>query len=231
VTPLTVQRLLAAAVASDPGRPRLTWYGADGERVELSGRVLANWVAKTANLLLEELLGPPAAGRGRPTVVLDLPVHWRTAVWGLAAWAVGADVAGPDVAGPDGAGDAGPGTVVVTATPATAPTPDPAGAPLVVLSLAALAFATETVPPGALDYNAVVAGYGDDLPGHAEPLELDLPAGAATARVLLEAVATPVEEALRAVASALAADGSVVLRGPGAPDAEHLRGVENVTLG
>jgi hypothetical protein len=34
---------------------------------------------------------------------------------------------------------------------------------------------------------------------------------------------------LRAVAAALAADGSVVLRGPGAPAAAHLRQVERVT--
>ena len=35
--------------------PRLTWYGPDSERVELSGRVLDNWVAKTSNLLQDEL--------------------------------------------------------------------------------------------------------------------------------------------------------------------------------
>ncbi len=52
-TDVTVPAVLAAATASDPGRPRLTWYGADGERVELSARVLENWVAKTANLLVE----------------------------------------------------------------------------------------------------------------------------------------------------------------------------------
>ena len=39
----------------EPGRPRLTWYGDGPERIELSGAVLANWVAKTTNLLVEEL--------------------------------------------------------------------------------------------------------------------------------------------------------------------------------
>ena len=48
--PALLQQLLA-----DPGRPRLTWYGPDAERVELSGKVLLNWVAKTANLLTDEL--------------------------------------------------------------------------------------------------------------------------------------------------------------------------------
>ncbi len=230
---LTVPALLRAAQVSDPGRPRLTWYGADGERVELSARVLANWVAKTANLLVEELLDPPAPGQRpgqRPGVLLDLPVHWRSVVWGLAAWAVGAQVAAPG----------GAAAVVVTAHPAGAPPHDPAGAPLVVLALPALAMAADGVPPGALDYNAVVAGYGDDLPPGLDPLPLDplpldpLPvdvpvtAGAAP-RVLLEAAGSDLPGVLRAVAAALAADGSVVLRGPGAPAAAHLRQVERVT--
>ena len=56
----TVPALLRALVASDPGRPRITWYDdaagpTRGERIELSARVLANWVAKAANLLVDEL--------------------------------------------------------------------------------------------------------------------------------------------------------------------------------
>ncbi|MGN6611359.1 MAG: TIGR03089 family protein [Angustibacter sp.] len=79
--------------ASDPTRPRLTWYDdADGptrgERIELSGRVLANWVAKAANLLTDEL----GVERG-DVVVIDLPAHWRAVYWALAAWRVGAVVA------------------------------------------------------------------------------------------------------------------------------------------
>ena len=85
--PATVPALLAAATASDPGRPRLTWYGADGERVELSARVLANWVAKTANLLQEEFdVGPGS------TVAVALPVHWQTAAVLLGTWTCGAAV-------------------------------------------------------------------------------------------------------------------------------------------
>ena len=34
--------------------PALIWYSDNGERIELSGRVLMNWVNKTANLLIEE---------------------------------------------------------------------------------------------------------------------------------------------------------------------------------
>lgn len=228
--PVTVPRVLASAVASDPGRPRLTWYAADGERVELSARVLANWVAKTANLLVEELLEPPAGGAGgqAPTVLLDLPVHWRTVVWGLSAWAVGAEVVRAVPAAAE------PPTVVVTAAPGSAPATDPAGAPLVVLALAALAFSTDDVPPGALDYNAVVSGYGDELPGDVAPLALDLPAarggtGGTAPRLMVDAVGRDPREVLLEVVAALAADGSVVLRGPGSPDAAHLAEVERVT--
>src|SRR5688572_3007266 len=47
----TVSALFASAVAVDPTRPLLTWYDdATGERTELSGATLDNWVAKTANL-------------------------------------------------------------------------------------------------------------------------------------------------------------------------------------
>ena len=42
------------AYAGDPARPLLTWYDdGTGERVELSGATLGNWVAKTANLLVD----------------------------------------------------------------------------------------------------------------------------------------------------------------------------------
>src|SRR5262245_66226190 len=48
---MIVGTLLAAA---DPTRPLLTWYDdTTGERTELSGATLGNWVAKTANLLVD----------------------------------------------------------------------------------------------------------------------------------------------------------------------------------
>ncbi|MFD0786819.1 TIGR03089 family protein, partial [Micromonospora azadirachtae] len=49
-----IARVFADAIAPDPTRPLLTWYDdASGERTELSGATLANWVAKTANLLVD----------------------------------------------------------------------------------------------------------------------------------------------------------------------------------
>ena len=52
-TPTSVPRLVDKLRRSS--HPALIWYGQDGERVELSGRVLDNWAAKTANLWVDEL--------------------------------------------------------------------------------------------------------------------------------------------------------------------------------
>ena len=62
-TDRTPADLLRSALAADPARPLVTFYDdATGERVELSVATFANWVAKTANLLQDEL----AAGARRP---------------------------------------------------------------------------------------------------------------------------------------------------------------------
>ncbi len=53
---MTPDRLLTQAVADDPARPLITFYDdSAGERVELSVVTFANWVAKTANLLVDGL--------------------------------------------------------------------------------------------------------------------------------------------------------------------------------
>lgn len=83
----SIRRLVRALSTSDPSRPRLTWYGADGERVELSGRVLVNGVVKATNLLVAEVDAGP-----RTAVLLDLPPHWRAVQWALAAWTCGGEV-------------------------------------------------------------------------------------------------------------------------------------------
>jgi uncharacterized protein (TIGR03089 family) len=86
--------LLARQVPRYGDRPLITWYGAPGERVELSWRTFANWVAKTANLLVEEL-GVEAGDR----VATLLGVHWQAPVVLVACWLAGAEVvpAGPGV--------------------------------------------------------------------------------------------------------------------------------------
>lgn len=188
----TVPALLEALQTSGPG-PRLTWYGGDGERVELSGRVLANWVAKTANLLREEF--DVDAGEA---LRVKLPVHWRRVVVELAASALGARVTA----------DA---DLLITATPHH----DENGQTLAV-ALPALARAVEGPLHGALDYNAEVSGQ-DDVFVPQEPADLppapELPAGA---RVLLTG---DDRDLLGRCLAVWKADGSVVLAGPGVDEA------------
>jgi uncharacterized protein (TIGR03089 family) len=82
---MTPDRLLAQAVVDDPARPLITYYDdSTGERVELSVVTFANWVAKTANLLVDGLGAQPGQ-----RVSVDLPVHWQAAVWHAAGWAAG----------------------------------------------------------------------------------------------------------------------------------------------
>ena len=215
-----VTALLPALVASDPGRPRITVYDdtdgpTRGERVELSARVVANWVAKAANLLQDELDAGPGT-----VVHLALPPHWRTLYWALAAWTVGATVdLRPATEGAD---------VVVTDDP------DRVGeAPsAVVVTLAALArSAPEPVPPGAVDEARELATHGDmfeawDEPAPDDPALLH-PDGVTTFGDLVpegtpgrwHTATTDPATFVRAVLAAWAADGSVVLsRGAPAPE-------------
>jgi uncharacterized protein (TIGR03089 family) len=72
--------------------PLVTYYDPDrGERVELSGVSLANWVAKTSNLLVDELDVEPGDAV-ELTVAEGHPGHWVSLVWMLACWEVGATV-------------------------------------------------------------------------------------------------------------------------------------------
>jgi uncharacterized protein (TIGR03089 family) len=217
--------LLRRLVAADPGRPRITVYDdtdgpSRGERVELSARVLANWVAKAGNLLQEELDAGPGT-----VVRLALPPHWRTLYWAFATWAVGACV---DVPGPsrDGSGD-----VVVTDDPDRV---DEAPAAVLVTLPALARAATGPLPAGAVDEARDLATHGDDLdpwqaPGPDAPA-LRTPAGVTLHRDLVPGSGTPgrwhtatrdTADFLRLALEAFAADGSVVLT-RGTPSAEVL---------
>ena len=137
----------------DGGRPFVTYYDdRTGERVELSVTTLANWVAKTANLVVDGL-GLVAGDAVR----LDLPRHWQLPIWALAAWTAGLTVdldgdparAQLAVCGPDSvdAARSAPDVVALSLRPMGAPFPDGA------------------LPPGVLDYGVEVAGYGDRFTG------------------------------------------------------------------
>lgn len=158
--PHTLPSLLHA-LTTEPGRPRLTWYGDGGERIELSGAVLVNWVSKTTNLLVEEFDAEPGT-----VVATDLPPHWRTLVWALATWRTGAtlrvvDGSSSTAVAPSGA------DVVVTASPDRWTAPDgsrPRGTELVAVALPALArtFGSQ-LPPGTVDAASAVMTYGDQI--------------------------------------------------------------------
>jgi uncharacterized protein (TIGR03089 family) len=138
------------SLVKEPGRPRLTWYGPDHERVELSGAVLQNWVNKTVNLLVEEFDAGPGT-----RVILDVPVHWRSMIWALGAWRCGATVALTSF----GAAGEADGDVVVTSRPQAWAASD---ADLVAVALPALARRFDgDLPPGAIDAAAAVMTYGD----------------------------------------------------------------------
>ena len=93
----TFADLLARQLRGDSSRPFITFYDdATGERVELSVTTYANWVAKTASLLVEE----HDLERGAALCV-DLPTHWLGPVFLGAAWAAGLVVTGPEDADPD----------------------------------------------------------------------------------------------------------------------------------
>ena len=164
-TPVDV---LADLVRADPARPRLTTYddtaAAGGERIELSARVLANWVAKAANLLQDEWdVGPGSRVR------LAVPPHWRLAYWAYAVWSVGGTVV-LTCAGDDR--DTGDVDVTVSDDPAVVAAAD---GDRVLVTLAALARRSPIeVPPGAFDEAATLATYADRFDAWATPADTDL---------------------------------------------------------
>lgn len=130
--------------------PWLTWYSQNGERVELSGRVFDNWVAKSANLLSEEFDLAPG-----DTVATDMPGHWKSAALALACWHLGAELRcvapGTD-----------PGTVdlFVTAYPQTLNVGGSVEVLVVPLPSLAMSYDGE-LPVGSTDYAAEVRAYAD----------------------------------------------------------------------
>lgn len=148
--PSTFPDLLARLLRDGRSRPLVTAYDdTTGERTELSVVTYANWVAKTANLLTDELMLDPG-----DTVLLDLPPHWLSAVFLGGAWAAGIAVS-------RGA-EAGPAVSAVVCGP-----DDPAahlqlGVPVVACSLAPFARPfSAALPPGVLDHGTLWPGQPD----------------------------------------------------------------------
>lgn len=149
-------RLLDDRVAADPASPLVTFYDdATGERVELSAATMANWVAKSANLLVDAH-GLTAGDR----VAIALPTHWQTAVLLLASWRAGATVVSFDPRDAPRDLDALVAFVGVDALAAGVRAEETYG-----LALRPLGGRLAAVPAGVLDYAAEVPVHGDVFSG------------------------------------------------------------------
>ena len=228
--------VLADLLRSDPARPRVTCYDdgpgpTAGERIELSAKVLANWVSKAGNALQDEWDVAPGS-----TVRLALPPHWRALYWAMATWSVGACLA---------LDDSGEADVTVTDDRSLAAAAD---GPVVLVTLPALArSAGGDTPAGVVDEARELSTYADQLTPWQTPHPADpavLAGGAATAYdqvvpvrqwpsgTRLHTRSADLHEVLLDTLAAWAVDGSVVLsRGAGAPDTDRRRvEAEGVTL-
>jgi uncharacterized protein (TIGR03089 family) len=148
--------ILDPLLRADPAGPRITHYDdATGERIELSAVTLANWAAKTGNLLRDEL----GAGSGSRVAVL-LPTHWQTAAVLFGVWWIGAEV----LLG--GAWDAD----VALCTAARLEEADATGAgEVAVLSLDPFGRPAPDLPVGVTDYATAVRVHGDQIAGEPNP--------------------------------------------------------------
>lgn len=145
----TIPAALAAAVRRDPTMPLLTWYDdASGDRTELSGATIDNWVAKTANLLVDGAGLSP----GDPVAVL-LPPHWQTAAILLGTWAAGLTV--------HAGGQPQPVDVLFTSPSGVADAAAWTAGDRYATGLLPLAMPLRELPPGYADYTIEVRGYGD----------------------------------------------------------------------
>ncbi len=185
--PGTFPDRLYAALRDAPARPLVTFYDdRTGERVELSVTTYANWVAKTAALVQDEL----DVERGG-LVLVDLPTHWLGAVWLGAAWCGGQAVTtDPELAAEADLVVCGPEGVDRYADRADA-------VPVVALSLRPLgARFADPLPTGVVDYGAVVLAQPDvfmplDPPEPDDDAWRDGAGARSQADLLAEAAAAP----------------------------------------
>lgn len=149
VGPVSVtEALLKPLLAADSARPLITHYDdAAGTRIELSRATVANWAAKTANWLRDELDVEPGC-----RVAVLLPAHWQTIGVLLGAWWCGAEITesvdGAQVAfvpadGVDGARGAADTIAAVALDPLGRGLPEP--------------------PAGSVDYVGEARVHGDDF--------------------------------------------------------------------
>jgi uncharacterized protein (TIGR03089 family) len=148
--------LLDPLLSADRMGPRITYYDdATGQRIELSTVTLANWAAKTANLLRDEL----GAGPDSRVAVL-LPAHWQTAAVVLGVWWIGAEVVlsgeNADIA-------------LCTADRLAEADDAVAGGEVAVLSLDPFGASAPDLPVGVTDYATAVRVHGDQVVAERSP--------------------------------------------------------------
>ncbi|MFC4602527.1 TIGR03089 family protein [Rhodococcus kronopolitis] len=164
--------LLDPILRTDPAGPRVTYYDdASGERVELSALTLANWAAKTANLIRDEFGLLPGA-----RVSVLLPAHWQSVAVLLGCWWVGVEV----VLAP--ADDAELALVTADRLDEVADLPEVA-----VLSLDAFGRPAENLPIGVTDYATSVRVHGDQFRPDATSADTPALDGLTVAQVLAAA--------------------------------------------
>jgi uncharacterized protein (TIGR03089 family) len=222
--------LMTSLRSGNSTAPRLTWYGPDAERVELSGRVLDNWVAKTSNLLQDELDAAPGM-----RLRLELPAHWKAMVWALAAWQLGLETVLQE----------GTADFLVTADPESV---DGKYDAVIAVALPALAMRWPgELAAGCIDYAAEVRSHGDVFMQHADPdpaacALVDREGRGHLHRDLFNGFAVPHDEGVRlhipagdgleaALANALGAwkrGGSVVLTHPDVELTDKLLAAERI---
>ena len=172
--------LLRPILQADAAGPRITYYDdASGERVEVSGTTLANWAAKTANLLRDEFGVQPGS-----RVAVLLPAHWQTAAVLLGAWWCGAVVADP-AAPLDGEVDVALCTRDRLDDAEQAPE-------VAVLSLDAFGRPAPDLPVGVTDYASAVRVHGDAF----APVAVPGTAPALASRTVTEALSAATASAV-----------------------------------
>jgi uncharacterized protein (TIGR03089 family) len=228
--------LLDPLMAADAAGPRITYYDdATGERIELSTVTLANWAAKTGNLLRDELGAGPAA-----RVAVLLPAHWQTAAVLFGIWWIGAEVVL----------DGGAADIALCTADRLSEADDAVGAgEIAVLSLDAFGKPVADLPVGVTDYATSVRVHGDQVSPERHPgpaldgrsvadVLVDAQASAAAQgftasdRVLSMAGWTTADELTANLLAVFAAGASLVqVANPDASALDRRRQMEKVTRG
>lgn len=179
-------------MASDPAGPRITYYDdATGERIELSTATLANWAAKTANLLRDELGAGPAS-----RVAVLLPAHWQTAAVLFGIWWIGAEAVL----------DGSQADIALCTAARLSEADDAVGVgEIAVLSLDAFGKPVPDLPVGVTDYATAVRVHGDQISPERQPgTALD---GRSVEEILAGAQAAAAAQGLTATDRALSTKG------------------------